>query len=59
MNILSRLSASTAVLLVSGSTAVFAGIPIQPPPTLVSEPSTLILMGLGLAAAVFIAKKRK
>jgi hypothetical protein len=46
---------SFITLLVCSSSA-FAGAPI---PTPVSAPSTFVLLGLGVAAALYIAKNRK
>jgi hypothetical protein len=42
--------------LLACSSSAFAGTPV---PTPVSAPGTFVLMGLGVAAILYIAKKRK
>lgn len=56
MNTISKIFTSVTLLSLYSS-SVFAGSVV--PPVIVSEPSVLALMGAGVVAVLYIAKKRK
>ncbi len=54
---MSRLT-SASMLAIFASLSLYAGVGTVPP-TVVPEPSTMIVLGLGVAGAVLFARSRK
>jgi PEP-CTERM motif len=50
--------AAALTLVHSAALSLLASV-TEPPPTVVPEPSTMVVLGLGVAGAVYFARTRK